>query len=332
MDAFASNCAVSSDPSHGHVPFPAASFPPGRRYMAYAAYLKQRFGGRLQKISIDAGFTCPNRDGSKGTGGCTFCANEAFVPGYCRESPDIPSQIEAGIRFHQRRYRRSIGYLAYFQAYSNTYADLSVLDQCYRQAVAHPSVRGFIVGTRPDCLGTDVLDLLSDWAGRTDVFVEIGIESCDDSVLRNVNRCHDFAACEDAVRACAARGLRVGAHLIYGLPGESVSNFINSATLLSTLPLHSIKIHQLQIFRGTPLAAQVQMNPDIVLRPDMATYLEHVTAFVERLRPDLWIERVGGEAPPQHVVGPVWGLRNDALLRAFEAHLLQHNTWQGRCY
>lgn len=304
--------------------------PAGKRYRPYALYLKQTYGGRLQKISIDAGFTCPNRDGKQGFGGCSFCSNEAFVPGYARKAFPIGDQIAAGIAFHRRRYRRSIGYLGYFQAYSNTYASPEHLDRLFSEVASHPEVRGFIVGTRPDCLPDPVLDLLESWSRRTEVFVEIGIESTDDDVLERVNRCHDYATSEAAIRACSARGLRTGAHLIAGLPGESRQGFIDSAHRLSALPLHSLKIHQLQIIRNTPLAKQVQAHPDWMLQLSPQQYFDWIIDFLERLAPVIWIERIGGEAPPDQVIGQTWGMRNDELLRAFEARLAARNAYQGR--
>lgn len=309
--------------------FALPGLPPGRRYRPFALYLRQTYGGRLQKISLDAGFSCPNRDGTLGRGGCSFCSNDAFVPSYARATTPLAEQIAAGIRFHAHRYRRSIGFLAYFQAYSNTYAEPARLDELFRTATAHPQVRGLIVGTRPDCLPSPILDVLEDWSHRTELFVEIGIESTSDAVLAAVNRCHDFACSAAAIRACAARGLRTGGHLIAGLPGESPAEFIASAATLSALPLHSLKIHQLQIFRNTPLAKQAITNPTLLQPVKLTDYLDQVIDFLERLRPDIWIERIGGEAPPAQVISQTWGLRNDALLRAFEERLEQRQTYQG---
>lgn len=307
-------------------------FPDNRRFNAYSAYLKHHYGGRLQKISIDAGLSCPNRDGSLSYGGCTFCNNNAFVPGYAKADVPIEEQIASGIRFHQRRYRRSIGYLAYFQAYTNTHADVQLLDSLYARAVAHPDVRGFIVGTRPDCLPQATIDLLAQWAQRTEVFVEIGVESCSDAALEAVNRCHDFACSQHAIRACAAAGLRVGAHLIAGLPGESDAAFVRSAATLSTLPLHSLKIHQLQVFRDTVLERQVAKDPGLLPERSLDGYLDWIIDFVEYLSPSILLERIGGEAPPQHVVSQTWGLRNDVLLQRFEQRLAERDTWQGRLF
>jgi len=311
---------------------PQREIPCTLRYRPYTEYLRERFGGRLQKVSLDAGFDCPNRDGTVGRGGCTFCSNDAFVPGYARSLPTISEQIEAGIEFQAKRYPRNIGYLAYFQAYTNTHADTDQLDRLYREAAAHPQVRGLIIGTRPDCLDTPVLDLLVRWSARTEVFVELGVESCSDAVLAKVNRCHDFATSADAINRCHERGLRVGVHMIAGLPGETEETFREGATILSGLPIHSLKLHQLQIFKGTPLAKQLQHHPDLIQPLELERYLSLAAGFIARLRPDIYLERIGGEAPPRHVIGPSWGLRHDQLWHRFDAYLESHDIRQGQLW
>jgi radical SAM protein (TIGR01212 family) len=307
-------------------------FPGNKRYNAYTVYLRNTYGGRLQKISIDAGFTCPNRDGSKGSGGCTYCSNDAFVPGYCREAPAIGEQVAAGMRFHDQRYPRNLGFLAYLQAFTNTHCTPAELDALLGKVTAIARVRGVILGTRPDCLPNEILDVLQSWAGRTELFLELGVESTNDEVLAAVNRCHDFASAESALHRCHDRGLRTGVHLISGLPGESRASFLAGADRLSQLPVHSLKIHQLQVFKDTPLARSLSPEAIEALTPALPDYLDRVIDFLERLSPQILIDRVTGEAPPHQVLSKTWGLRTDALLRAFEDRLLQRATWQGRLF
>ena len=192
-----------------------------RRYNSYSAYFRQRFGERVQKVAINAGFTCPNRDGKVGFGGCTFCNNEAFTPSYCQPSKSITQQIEEGIEFHRRRYRNASRYLAYFQSFSNTYAPLDILRSRYDEALSHPEVVGVVVGTRPDCVSEEILDYFAELAKSHYVTIEYGIESTYDTTLKAINRGHDFACAEQAVRMTAERGIAVGAHFVLGLPNES---------------------------------------------------------------------------------------------------------------
>ena len=231
-------------------------FEPGKkRYNDYPTYFRTPFQERVQKLSIDGGFTCPNRDGSKGVGGCSFCNNESFNPGYCRAVRGITEQIDEGIHFFARKYNGQ-RYLAYFQAYSNTYAPLDVLKQRYEEALAHPMISGLVVGTRPDVVNEEILDYLGGLAQRYYVCVEYGVESVNDTILRQVNRGHDFAVAEQAIRETAGRGITIGAHLIFGLPGESRESMLEGAIRLSELPIHVLKLHQLQIVKGTRLAEQ----------------------------------------------------------------------------
>jgi uncharacterized protein len=232
-----------------------------RRFNSYADWFARLFGGRVQKVSINAGFTCPNRDGTLGTGGCTYCNNEAFIPAYCTPEKSVTEQIEQGIAFHRHRYRRAANYIAYFQAYTNTYAGTERLISLYDEALNHPAVTGIVIGTRPDCVSAELLDRLAVMARDYFIMIEYGIESVHDETLKRINRGHDYASAEKAVRETAARGLNVGAHLIFGLPGENRSMLEESAEIISSLPLTSIKIRQLQLIRGTVMAEEYKMNP-----------------------------------------------------------------------
>ena len=240
----------------------AFSWGDDRRYNSYSAYFRRRFGERVQKVAINAGFTCPNRDGKVGFGGCTFCNNEAFTPSYCQPSKSITQQIEEGIEFHRRRYRTASRYLAYFQSFSNTYAPLEVLRSRYDEALSHPEVVGVVVGTRPDCVSEEILDYFAELAKSHYVTLEYGIESTYDSTLQAINRGHDFECAERAVRMTAERGLAVGAHFVLGLPGESDEMILEQVQRINALPLTTIKFHQLQVFRGTAMEREYDEYPE----------------------------------------------------------------------
>lgn len=321
-------------------------FPDGKRYNTFVGYYKRVYGERLQKLVIDAGFTCPNRDGTVGYGGCSFCDNAAFHPSYSTAGKSIAAQIDEGIEFHQVRYRNTKHYLAYFQSYSNTYASLPRLKELYLEALSHPHIVGIVIGTRPDCIDEEKLDwladlkagrVLSDWHrdgfGSPVVKVEYGIESCYDATLLRVGRGHDVAAAERAVRLSAERGLDPGAHFILGLPGESRSMLVDQCSFISSLPLHSVKFHQLQLVKGTRIEKEYAAVPDDFLRLDLPEYLDLVVDILERLRPDLYIERVAGEVPPRFVKETQWGLiRNFQILHLLDDRLSARDTWQGRLF
>lgn len=321
-------------------------FPDGKRYNTFVGYYKRVYGERLQKLVIDAGFTCPNRDGTVGYGGCSFCDNAAFHPSYSTAGKSIAAQIDEGIEFHQVRYRNTRHYLAYFQSYSNTYAPLSRLKELYLEALSHPHIVGIVIGTRPDCIDEEKLDWLAelkagmalpDWSrdgfGSPVVKVEYGIESCYDATLLRVGRGHDVAAAERAVRLSAERGLDPGAHFILGLPGESRSMLVNQCSFISSMPLHSVKFHQLQLVKGTRIEKEYAAVPHDFLRLDLPEYLDLVVDILERLRPDLYIERVAGEVPPRFVNETQWGLiRNFQILHLLDDRLSARGTWQGRLF
>ncbi|MDR0667790.1 MAG: TIGR01212 family radical SAM protein [Prevotellaceae bacterium] len=306
----------------------------GRRYNSAAGWYKQRFGERVQKVTINAGFTCPNRDGRAGTGGCTFCLNEAFNPSYCHPEKPIAQQIDEGIAFHAVRYRRAEKFIAYFQAYSNTYAPLAALEEIYRQALAHPKIIGLVVGTRPDCVDAEILDYFTALAARG-VFVQIeyGVESCYDRTLQHVNRGHTFAQAQDAIAQTAARGLSTAAHFIFGLPGETRDEMLASAAVISRLPLSSAKFHQLQLIKGTVMEQEFARYPERFVTFTLPEYLDFFIDFLERLSPAIIIERFIGETPPRFVSHTVWGLlRNVEILRLLERRLEERDTWQGRLF
>ena len=308
-------------------------FPEGKRYNTASGRYQRIYGERLQKLVIDAGFTCPNRDGTVGYGGCSYCDNAAFHPGYSIPGKSLIRQIDEGIEFHHRRYPKVNHYLAYFQSYSNTYASLEKLKTLYGEALSHPSVVGLVIGTRPDCVDEEKLDYLASLAVEKVIVVEYGIESCYDKTLLRINRGHDFETARKAVEMTAKRGIDVGAHFILGLPGESREMLMDQCSVISSLPLTSVKFHQLQIVKGTRMEKEYDNNPDEFLRLNLSEYLDLAIDILERLRPDLCIERVAGEVPPRFVRETPWGLiRNDGILRLLDKRLEERDTWQGRLF
>ena len=304
-----------------------------RRYNSQADFFKEKYGVRLQKLVVDAGFTCPNRDGSKARGGCTFCDNNAFHPNYSTPDKSIMQQLDEGIEFHRGRYRRAGGYLAYFQPYSNTYAPLEKLKQLYGEALAHPEVKGIVIGTRPDCVDEAKLDYLADLAKDHIVVVEYGIESCYDATLEHINRGHSYADAVRALEMTAARGLHTGAHFILGLPGETRGMMLSAADKINALKIDSVKFHQLQIIKGTKMEEEYALHPERFENFSLEGYIDFFVDIMERLRPDLVIERFAGEVPPRFVNSTPWGLvRNVELLRMLEERLEQRETCQGRLF
>jgi len=311
------------------------TFPWGhdRRFNAYSNYFKKLFGGRVQKLSIDAGFTCPNRDGTLGTGGCSFCNNDAFSPSYCNADTSITEQIEKGIRFHAKRYRKSVAYLAYFQSYTNTYAGLDVLKRKYEEALGYPGIAGLIIGTRPDCVNDEVLDYLSYLSSSYYLAIEYGIESCYDRTLTRVNRGHDFACSVSALEKAAAKGIITGAHFIFGLPGESREDMMNEAGIISGLPLKTVKFHQLQIIAGTRMEKEYISRPQNFELFTWEEYREFFIKFLEKLNPEIIVERFTGESSPHFIRNQRWErLRSEEMTRLFEQRLEELDTWQGRLY
>ena len=298
------------------------------RYNDYGSFLQQHFAGKVQKISINGGFTCPNRDGTVGHGGCTFCNNQTFNPDYCRSELSVKTQLQEGIRFFARKYP-AMRYLAYFQAYTSTYDDLPQLIARYEEALAVDGVVGIIIGTRPDCMPPALLDYLSQLAQRTFVTVEYGVESTLDSTLQRINRGHDYACAVDAITRTAKAGITTGAHLILGLPGESHEDMLSHATRLSQLPLHTIKLHQLQLIRGTVMGNEYLAHPGHFTIPDIDTYIDRAIDFAELLRPDIVIERFVSQSPAELLIAPHWGVKNHEFTARLLRRMRERDTYQG---
>jgi radical SAM protein (TIGR01212 family) len=304
-----------------------------RRFNAYSNYFRSIYGARVQKVSIDAGFTCPNRDGTKGYGGCTYCNNDAFNPSYCLPAKSVSQQIEEGIEFHRRRYSEAVSYLAYFQAYSNTYASLDILKKLYEEALSYPGVIGLIIGTRPDCIDEEKLAYLKELSERCYLAVEYGIESCYDKTLKRINRGHSFEDAVVAVERTAELGINTGAHFIFGLPGETREEMLNEVAVISHLPLKTVKFHQLQIIKGTSMAKEYLDNPADFELFTWDEYLGFFVSFLERLNPSFVVERFTGESPLRFLTGEGWGKkRTDQIVSLIERRLEELDTWQGRLY
>jgi len=304
-----------------------------KRYNSYVGYFKEKYGKRLQKIVIDAGFSCPNRDGSIASGGCTYCDNSAFHPSYSSPDKTIFEQIETGIEFHKRRYRTAEQYLAYFQSFSNTYAPLEHLRNVYGQALSHPAVVGVVIGTRPDCIDSEKLDYLQSLSKTKIVILEYGIETIYDKTLSRINRGHTFAQAVDAVNETAKRGIHQGAHFILGLPGETREEMMGMVHEINKLPLQSIKFHQLQIVKGTAMEREFEQKPNDFVQFKLDEYIDFFIDFLELLRPDIYIERFAGEVPPRFVNSTPWGLvRNAGLLHMLDKRLEERDTFQSRLY
>jgi len=304
-----------------------------RRFNSYTEYIRKTFGGRVQKVVVDAGFTCPNRDGTKGTGGCTYCDNDAFNPSYCNPKEDLHVQISKGIEFHSVRYRRAEKFLVYFQPYSNTYAPLDTLRPLYERALDYPGVLGLVIGTRPDSMDEEKLDYLKELSGRCFIQVEYGIESCYDRTLSHINRGHTFAESEEMIRRTRERGIRTGAHMIFGLPGESEEEMLAEAEMLSSLSIDTIKFHQLQIVKGTAMEREYLADPSEFVQFTMEGYIRFIVSFIERLSPGIVIERFSGEVPPRLLNHVSWDLiRYDEVLRLIEKELERRDTWQGKYF
>jgi radical SAM protein (TIGR01212 family) len=300
-----------------------------KRYNDYSAWFRSKFEGKVQKISLDAGFTCPNRDGLRGVGGCSYCNNRSFNPDYCRIEENIAGQILAGIRFFSVKYPK-MRYLAYFQAYSNTYAPVEILRQSYEEALRNPEVIGLVIATRPDCLNDDILDLLEEFSKRCYVAIELGIESFKDETLQRINRGHSVAESIVAIKRIAERKIDNCAHLILGLPGENEADFISHAETLSELPVHSVKLHQLQIHKGTRMALEYRDHPENYSLFEVDQYAGLVVRFLEHLSPNVIVQRFVSSAPAGMVVAPNWGMKNYEFVAKVDKLLKEEDSWQGK--
>ena len=306
-------------------------FSNNKRYNDYSSFIKRRFHRRVQKISLDTGFTCPNRDGTKGVGGCTYCNNNSFNPDYCGPDRSITQQLEEGITFFTNKYRTQ-SYLAYFQAFTNTYADIDLLKQLYTEAVDHPKVVGLVIGTRPDCINEELIDFLSKLSQDYFISLEFGVESTLDRTLKDVNRCHTFNETKEAYKLAKDKGLHLGAHMIIGLPGETKTDILNHAIELSRLPINSLKLHQLQIVKHTIMAKQFKENPEQFSLFTANEYIELICEFVSLLRPDIIIERFISESPHHLLIAPKWNLKNFEMVAKIDKKLIEKNLWQGKSF
>lgn len=300
-----------------------------RPYYDFSTFLRQYFEGKVQKISVHAGFTCPNRDGVKGMGGCTYCNNQTFNPEYCDPKLSVTQQLEDGIRFFGRKYP-SMRYLAYFQAYTNTYGELEHLKTMYEEALAVDGVVGLVIGTRPDCMPDALLDYLQGLNRRVFLMVEYGIESANDETLRRINRGHDFATAVEAVRRTHERGILTGGHLILGLPGEERDELLRQASLIASLPLDMLKLHQLQLIRGTRMAREYEEHPEDFHLYEADEYIELAIDYIERIPRHVVIERFISQSPRTLLIAPDWGMKNYEFVARLRRRMVERNTWQGK--
>ncbi|GHT75798.1 TIGR01212 family radical SAM protein [Bacteroidia bacterium] len=293
---------------------------------AFKNFLQEKFPFKVQKISINAGFTCPNRDGTKGLGGCTYCNNQTFSPQYAANHKSVTQQLEEGIRFFSRKYPE-IKYIAYFQAYTNTYGETGSLLKKYNEALAYPGVVGLIIGTRPDCMPDELLDKLEKIDRRSFLLIEYGVESTDNNTLQLINRGHTYEEAIETIQRTAQRGIYTGVHLILGLPGETRETILSHAHKISLLPLTTVKLHQLQLIQNTEMARQYKENPEIFHFYTADEYVDLCIDFMERLNPDFSLERFVSQSPKELLIAPDWGLKNYEFTekikkRMKERHLL----------
>ncbi|TAJ12439.1 TIGR01212 family radical SAM protein [Marinilabiliaceae bacterium JC017] len=302
-----------------------------KRYNDYSSYIKRTFGERVQKVSVNAGFTCPNRDGTKGVGGCAFCNNSTFNPAYCGPELTVVGQIDKGISFFRTKYQTQ-KYLAYFQAYTNTYGELEDLLNKYQEALSHPKVTGIVLGTRPDCISDDLLKVLSEWREEYYVAIELGAESTQNNTLKEINRGHTWEETMDATCRIAASNIPVGMHLILGLPGERREDLLNHARKISQLPVNFLKTHQLQIVKGSRYGDEFESHPDHFHLYSAEEFIDLIVDFLEILNPSIVMERFISQAPHDLLVAPKWGMKNFEFVAKVEKRLLERDTWQGKNY
>lgn len=298
-------------------------------YNDYGTWIRRQFPYRVQKISIDAGFTCPNRDGRISTGGCIYCDNRTFNPSYCQRRHSVTQQLEEGKRFFAHKYP-DMKYLAYFQAFTNTYAPLSQLKALYEEALQVDDIVGIVIGTRPDCVSDELLDYLAELNQRTFVLVEYGIESANNDTLLRINRGHSFEQSQEAIQRTHQRGLLTGAHIILGLPGEDAAESLRQASIISSLPIDILKIHQMQIIRGTRLAEEFAANPFHIYTVN--EYIQLIAEYIQRLRPDLILERFVSQSPKELLIAPHWGLKNYEFTNLLVNYLKQNKIYQGQFF
>ena len=302
-----------------------------RLYRDFSEFLSQKSPYKVQKISINAGFTCPNRDGSKGRGGCTYCNNQSFSPGYGKPTKTISEQLADGISFFSHKYP-AMKYLAYFQSYTNTYDSIEKLIAMYEEALAYPDVVGLIIGTRPDCMPDELLEYFAELNKKTFLLIEYGIESTLNKTLERVNRQHTWEESVEAIEKTARKGIPVGAHLILGLPGETDDDLLSHAKKLSQLPLTTLKMHQLQIIRGTAMAKEYTLLPESFYIFELEEYIDLCVDFAERLNPNFFIERFASQSPKSLLIAPDWGLKNYELTEKVIKRFRERDTFQGKLF
>ena len=297
-------------------------------YYNFSEFLGKFFPYKVQKISINAGFTCPNRDGNKGVGGCTYCNNQTFNPDYCRTVKSVSEQLTQGKQFFARKYPK-MKYLAYFQAYTNTYGELQHLKTLYQEALSVDDVVGIVIGTRPDCMPDELLEYLAELSKSAFVLVEYGVETSHNKTLDVINRGHSWEDTTDAVVRTKNKGLLCGIHLIMGLPGESVNDMLITADNISKLPIDTVKLHQLQLIKGTRLAQQVKDGEVKILQWSAEEYIDVCLAFLRRLSPKIAVERFVSQSPESLLIIPRWGLKNYEFTNLLMNRIKETGTRQG---
>jgi uncharacterized protein len=298
-----------------------------RRYTSFGAYMKKRFGATVYKVNVDAGFTCPNRDGTVGVSGCIYCNNDSFRPSSCRPTLTVSEQVQNGIEYVRKRYK-SEKFLVYFQPYTNTYAPVDELEHLYKEALSDPSVIGLAIGTRPDAVDAEKIALIQSLAEKYFILVEYGMQSMYDKSLEFINRGHDYNTFLKALEMTRNRGIFIGTHIIVGFPTETREETMSMSDELSTLPIEFLKIHQLQVIKETPLEVMYKKNPFHMFGYE--EYLDFVTGFIERLSPRIVIQRLFATAPDSILIAPQWGKNRQEILRDIEKMLKLKDTWQGK--
>lgn len=301
-------------------------------YLDFSEYLRKTFSTKVQKISLNAYLSCPNRDGKDGLkGGCTYCNNRSFSPGYTQERHSISQQLREGIEFFSRKYP-TMKYIAYFQSYTNTYGDTGKLIDLYEEALMDPNVVGLFVGTRPDCISEELLDYFEQLSKQTTIFLEYGIESTKEETLRLIRRGHTYQDSVDAIIATASHGIPCGAHLIIGLPGESEEDFIHHIHRLNALPITYLKLHQLQIIKGTALGREYLEDPEKIPLFSLDDYLATTAKLLRALRPDIYVDRFTSQSPKNLLIAPKWDIKNYVFTDKLIALMNQNGYHQGDLY
>ena len=297
-----------------------------KHYNDFSTWLRRQLGCKVQKISIDAGFSCPNRDGTLATGGCVFCDNKAFSPAYCRGNKSVKRQVEDGISFFKKKYK-DMKYLAYFQAFTNTYAPVEHLKSLYEEALSVEDVVGIVIGTRPDCVSDDILNYLEELNRQTFMIVEYGIESTDNKILKRINRGHTYECSVRAIERTKERDILVGGHVILGLPGMTEEDSIREVERLNTTQLDILKLHQLQVVKDTRLAEEYLEKPFKVFNID--EYIRLVATLIQHIRPDMILDRFISQSPAEMLIAPKWGIKNYEFSNALDNYLAKNNIYQG---